>query len=108
MVSAGELHHEVTQGDPNAPSASQGMFLGCTLDTATGYISFSCDGKPTRHRFRLEPGGKYFPAIFLEATSKEMLQVELGRTPETLPISAAVLQNSEKHAQPQVPSNYSI
>ncbi|CAG0896856.1 unnamed protein product, partial [Cyprideis torosa] len=108
MVSAGELHQEVTQGDPNAPSASQGMFIGCTLDTATGYISFSCDGKPTRYRFRLQPGGKYFPAVFLEATSKEMLQVELGRTPDTLPISAAILQNSEKHAQPQFPPRLKI
>ena len=50
----------------------------------------------------MEPGTKLFPAIFVEATSKDMLQFELGRTPTTLPLSAAVLQNSEKHLSPQV------
>ena len=50
----------------------------------------------------MEVGTKLFPAIFVEATSKEVLQFELGRTPTTLPLSAAVLQNSEKHVVPQV------
>ena len=50
----------------------------------------------------MEPGTKLFPAIFVEATSKDILQFELGRTPTTLPVSAAVLQNSEKHLAPQV------
>jgi len=50
----------------------------------------------------MEVGTKLFPALFFEATSKEVLQFELGRTPTTLPLSAAVLQNSEKHVVPQV------
>lgn len=50
----------------------------------------------------MEPDTKLFPAIFVEATSKEVLQIELGRTPTTLPLSAAVLRNSEKHVVPQV------
>lgn len=53
----------------------------------------------------MEVGTKLFPAIFVEATSKEVLQFELGRTPTTLPLSAAVLQNSEKHVVPQVSVN---
>lgn len=57
-------------------------------------------------KFQLEPGTKVFPAIFVEATSKDVLQFELGRTPTTLPISAAVLQNSEKHLSPQVLITY--
>lgn len=54
---------------------------------------------------QMEVGTKLFPAIFVEATSKEVLQFELGRTPTTLPLSAAVLQNSEKHVVPQVRRN---
>ena len=54
----------------------------------------------------MEVGTKLFPAIFVEATSKEVLQFELGRTPTTLPLSAAVLQNSEKHVVPQVSSTF--
>ena len=50
----------------------------------------------------MEPGVKLFPAVFVEATSKDVLQIELGRTPTSLPLSAAVLQSSEKHVVPQV------
>lgn len=50
----------------------------------------------------MEPDIKLFPAIFVEASSKEILQIELGRTSTTLPLSAAVLQNSERHVVPQV------
>lgn len=50
----------------------------------------------------MEPEIKLFPAIFVEASSKEILQIELGRTAMTLPLSAAVLQNSERHIVPQV------
>jgi ryanodine receptor 2 len=50
----------------------------------------------------MEPETKVFPAIFVEATSKEVLQIELGRTSTTLPLSAALLQNSERHVVPQV------
>lgn len=57
---------------------------------------------------QMEVGTKLFPAIFVEATSKEVLQFELGRTPTTLPLSAAVLQNSEKHVVPQVRQTYSF
>lgn len=51
---------------------------------------------------KMEPEIKLFPAIFVEASSKEILQIELGRTTTTLPLSAAVLQNSERHVIPQV------
>jgi len=50
----------------------------------------------------MEPETKVFPAIFVEATSKEVMQIELGRTSTTLPLSAALLQNSERHVIPQV------
>lgn len=52
MVRADELYNQVTQ-DPSGKGASQGMFIGCFLDAATGYISFTCDGKPTSHKFKV-------------------------------------------------------
>ena len=39
-----------------------------------------CEGKETRQKFRMEPGMKLFPAVFVKATSKDALQYELGRT----------------------------
>lgn len=56
----------------------------------------------------MEPETKLFPAIFVEATSKEVLQVELGRTPTSLPLSAAILQNSARHVIPQFPPRLKV
>uniref|UniRef100_A0A4D5R9V0 Ryanodine receptor 44F n=1 Tax=Scolopendra viridis TaxID=118503 RepID=A0A4D5R9V0_SCOVI len=107
MVSAGELLGEVTQQESGA-RASQGMYIGCFIDSSTGYISFTCEGKATKHKYQMEPGTKLFPAIFVEATSKEVLQFELGRTKTTLPLSAAVLQSVEKHLTPQCPPRLKV
>lgn len=107
MVRADELFNEVTQ-DASGKGASQGMFVGCFVDTATGTIRFTCEGKETSHRWQMEPDTKLFPAIFVEATSKEILQIELGRTPTTLPLSAAVLPTSDKHINPQFPPRLKV
>ncbi|XP_065200353.1 ryanodine receptor [Planococcus citri] len=107
MVRADELYNEVTN-DASGKGASQGMFIGCSVDAATGFITFTCEGKDTSHKFKMEPGSKLFPAIFVEATSKEILQIELGRTSTTLPLSAAVLQNSDRHVTPQIPPRLKV
>lgn len=107
MVRTDELFNEVTQ-DSSGKGASQGMFIGCFVDTATGKIRFTCEGKETSHVWQMEPDTKLFPAIFVEATSKEILQIELGRTPTTLPLSAAVLPTSDKHVQPQFPPRLKV
>lgn len=52
MVRADELYNQVTQ-DASGKGASQGMFIGCFLDTATGLITFTCDGKQTSHKFKV-------------------------------------------------------
>lgn len=107
MVRADELYNEVTQ-DASGKGASQGMFVGCFVDTATGWVSFTCEGKETSHKYRMEPDTKLFPAIFVEATSKEILQIELGRTSTTLPLSAAILQSSDRHVIPQFPPRLKV
>ncbi|XP_032596734.1 ryanodine receptor isoform X11 [Drosophila grimshawi] len=107
VVRADELFNEVTQ-DASGKGASQGMFVGCFVDTATGIIRFTCEGKDTSHRWMMEPDTKLFPAIFVEATSKEILQIELGRTETTLPLSAAVLPTSDKHINPQSPPRLKV
>lgn len=58
--------------------------------------------------FQMEPETKLFPAIFVEATSKEILQIELGRSATSLPLSAAVLPTSDKHVIPQFPPRLKI
>lgn len=62
MVRADELYNQVTQ-DASGKGASQGMFIGCFLDTATGFITFTCDGKETSHKFRVSL--VYYQLVFL-------------------------------------------
>lgn len=52
MVRADELYNEVTQ-DASGKGASQGMVVGCAVDTATGYITFTCEGKETSYRYKV-------------------------------------------------------
>lgn len=53
MLRADELYNEVTQ-DVASKGAAQGMFIGCFVDTATGFITFTCEGKETKHRFKVD------------------------------------------------------
>ncbi|XP_075987925.1 ryanodine receptor isoform X13 [Anticarsia gemmatalis] len=107
MVRADELYNEV-MAEATAKGASQGMFIGCSVDTSTGTVSFTCEGKDTSIKFKMEPETKLFPAIFVEATSKEILQIELGRSTTSLPLSAAVLPTSDKHVTPQFPPRLKV
>nr|ALL55473.1 ryanodine receptor [Spodoptera exigua] len=107
MVRADELYNEV-MAEATAKGASQGMFIGCSVDTSTGTVSFTCEGKDTSFKFKMEPETKLFPAIFVEATSKEILQIELGRSTTSLPLSAAVLPTSDKHVIPQFPPRLKV
>ncbi|XP_076313816.1 ryanodine receptor-like isoform X3 [Tachypleus tridentatus] len=108
MVCAGQLHAEVHQSEAGTRSTNQGMYIGCHIDISTGILTFTADGKPTKHRFKMEPGMKLFPAVFFEATSKDSLQFELGRTNDTLPLSAALLHSTEKHINPQCPPRLKV
>lgn len=52
MVRADELYNEVTN-DASGKGASQGMFIGCFVDAATGFVTFTCEGKDTSHKFKV-------------------------------------------------------
>ncbi|XP_028968698.1 ryanodine receptor [Galendromus occidentalis] len=106
MVCAGQLLHDVQNASGDGASrgaTNQGMYVGCHIDVSTGFLTFTADGKPTKTRFKMEPGTKLFPAVFFEATTKEVFQFELGRTPSTLPLSAALLRTTAKSLQPLCP-----
>lgn len=52
MIRTDELYNEVTN-DSSGKGASQGMFIGCFVDAATGFITFTCEGKETSHKFKV-------------------------------------------------------
>lgn len=93
----------------DAPTRSnRGMLIGCHIDSSTGVLTFTVDGKMTKYKINLEPQTKLYPAIFFQATTRDCLQFELSRTPLTLPLSAAILSLTPKHVNPQCPPRLKV
>lgn len=102
MMNAAQLQADVSEPDASSTGRSnQGMFVGCHVDVATGRLSFTANGKRTRFEFACPAGQRLYPAVFFEASTKDVCQFELGRTAETLPLSAALLKSTGKHLTPQ-------
>ena len=95
MVSAGDLQQRYGGSgnqDVSSKRSSPGLLIGCTIDTSTGILAFSVNGKEVANKFQVEPGSKLFPAVVCEPTIKEMLQFELGSTRvSTLTVKRVVL-----------------
>ena len=72
MVRADELYTEVSH-DSSGKTPSQGLFIGCFIDTSTGVVSFTCEGKETKQKFKMEPGMKLFPAIFFKVRTVKII-----------------------------------
>jgi ryanodine receptor 2 len=79
------------------------VLIGCMADLSTGIISFTFNGKETGQKLQIEPGTKLYPAVFVEPTTKEVLQLELGRVRNCLPLSAALFPSLGKHVTPKCP-----
>ncbi|XP_064602338.1 ryanodine receptor 2-like [Liolophura sinensis] len=109
MVSAGDLQQRYGGAQDNMSSkrASPGLLIGCTIDAASGLLSFSVNGKEVANKFQVEPGVSLFPAVICEPTIKEMFQFELGRTKHTLPLSAAVFRGP-KSIVPSCPTRLDV
>lgn len=83
MVSAGDLQQRYGGSgsqEVSSKRSSPGLLIGCTIDTSTGVLAFSVNGKEVANKFQVEPGTKLFPAVICEPTVKEVLQFELGST----------------------------
>ena len=59
------------------------QYTGCHADLSTGSLTFTINGREVANKFKVEPGTALFPAVLCEATNKEILQIELGRTKVT-------------------------
>ena len=56
MVCAGDLQQRYGGGDSQDVSskrASPGLLIGCTVDTATGVLGFSVNGKEVANKFQV-------------------------------------------------------
>ncbi|XP_058254474.1 ryanodine receptor 2 isoform X2 [Hemibagrus wyckioides] len=75
--------------------------IGCLVDTATGFLTFTANGKEIGIFYQVEPGTKLFPAVFAKATSSDVFQFELGRIKGALPLSAGLFRSEKKNMEPQ-------
>ena len=104
MLSAAELNQFHIDSDVSSSKRiSHGLLIGCLVDLSTGILSFLVNGKEAPQKFFVEPGTKLYPACFVEPTTKEVLQFELGRVKNCLPLSAALFPSLGKHVIPRCP-----
>ena len=104
LVSAAELNQNFSETDVVASKKiTNSLLLGCIVDLSTGLLTFTVNGKEASQKFQVEPGTKLYPAIFVEPTTKEILQIELGRVKNTLPLSAAMFPSLGKHVISKCP-----
>ncbi|XP_037400044.1 ryanodine receptor 2 isoform X22 [Pygocentrus nattereri] len=97
MVWAGESNN------PGQGRNNNGLEIGCMVDTASGLLTFTTNGKELSTYYQVEPSTKLFPAVFAQATSPNVFQFELGRIKNVMPLSAGLFKSEKKNVVPQCP-----
>jgi len=104
VISAADLNSNFSDSSGVASKRlSTSLLLGCIVDLSSGVLSFTVNGKESTHKFQVEPGCKLYPAVFVEPTTKEILQIELGRVKNCLPLSAGLFPSLGKNITPKFP-----
>ncbi|XP_076833707.1 ryanodine receptor 2 isoform X2 [Brachyhypopomus gauderio] len=96
------------EGSTLSHSRSSDLDIGCLVDTETGLLTFTANGREMGIIYQVEPGTKLFPATFAKSTSPEVFQFELGRIRGALPLSAGVFRSQRSNADPQCPPRLSV
>uniref|UniRef100_A0A7M4FMD4 Ryanodine receptor 3 n=1 Tax=Crocodylus porosus TaxID=8502 RepID=A0A7M4FMD4_CROPO len=100
-------------GDVTAHSQRSGrsnvdLEIGCLVDLATGILSFTANGKELGTCYQVEPNTKLFPSAFIQPTSTNLVQFELCKLKNTMPLSAAIFKSEEKNPVPQCPPRLDV
>uniref|UniRef100_G1KRA0 Ryanodine receptor 3 n=1 Tax=Anolis carolinensis TaxID=28377 RepID=G1KRA0_ANOCA len=82
--------------------------IGCLVELASGMLSFTANGKELGTFYQVEPNTKLFPAVFLQPTSTNLFQFELGKLKNTMPLSAAIFKSEERNPIPQCPPRLDV
>ncbi|CAF4506903.1 unnamed protein product, partial [Rotaria sp. Silwood2] len=106
MFCAADLLDNIIDKENVTRHVVNGLLIGCLCDVSTGQLTFYVNGKESTQKFQVEPSTKLYPAVFVEPTVKEVLQFELGRIKNCLPLTAALFPslNREERFIPQLPS----
>uniref|UniRef100_A0A8C5T3P3 Ryanodine receptor 1 n=1 Tax=Laticauda laticaudata TaxID=8630 RepID=A0A8C5T3P3_LATLA len=84
------------------------LVIGCLVDLATGLMTFAANGKEVNTFFQVEPNTKLFPAVVALPTNQNVMQFELGKLKNIMPISAAMFRSERKNPEPQCPPRLAV
>ncbi|KAM9452628.1 LOW QUALITY PROTEIN: ryanodine receptor 1-like [Salvelinus alpinus] len=104
MVWGGDIGNSSQQ----ARFSQEDTVVGCLVDLATGLMTFTANGKEINTFYQVEPNTKLFPAVFVQPSSQNMVQLELGKLKNIMPISAAMFRSERKNPVPQCPPRLDI
>ncbi|KAK6297768.1 hypothetical protein J4Q44_G00323510 [Coregonus suidteri] len=72
MVCAGD----VVSSSHSSSRSNIDLEIGCLVDLATGFLSFTANGKELATTYEVESNTKLFPAVFVRPTSTNLFQFE--------------------------------
>ncbi|XP_046719892.1 ryanodine receptor 1-like isoform X1 [Silurus meridionalis] len=88
--------------------SQEDLVVGCLVDLATGLMTFMANGKEINTFYQVEPNTKLFPAVFVQPFSQNMLQFELGKLKNIMPLSAAMFRSERMNPVPQCPPRLDV
>ncbi|XP_072558334.1 ryanodine receptor 1-like isoform X2 [Paramormyrops kingsleyae] len=99
---------EFSNGSQQTRISQEDLLIGCLLDLDTGLMTFTANGKEINTFYQVEPNTKLFPALFVIPSSQNVLQFELGKLKNIMPISAAMFRSERKNPVPQCPPRLDV
>ncbi|KAI1893681.1 hypothetical protein AGOR_G00126200 [Albula goreensis] len=99
---------DFTNSSQQTRFSQEDLVIGCLVDLATGLMTFTANGKEVNTFYQVEPNTKLFPAVFVQPFSQNMLQLELGKLKNIMPISAAMFRSERTNPVPQCPPRLDV
>uniref|UniRef100_A0A8C7M9I6 Ryanodine receptor 3 n=1 Tax=Oncorhynchus kisutch TaxID=8019 RepID=A0A8C7M9I6_ONCKI len=104
MVCAGDV-----VGSSHSSSRSNiDLEIGCLVDLATGFLSFTANGKELATTYEVESNTKLFPAVFVRPTSTNLFQFEFVKIKDAMPLSSAIFKSEQRNPVPQCPPRLDV
>ncbi|KAM4600943.1 ryanodine receptor 3 [Polymixia lowei] len=95
-------------GSSSSGRSSSDLDIGCLIDLATGFVSFTANGKELSTVYQVEPNTKLFPAVFVRPTSANLFQFEFVKIKDAMPLSSAMFKSEHRNPVPQCPPRLDV
>uniref|UniRef100_A0A4W5KMW2 Ryanodine receptor 3 n=1 Tax=Hucho hucho TaxID=62062 RepID=A0A4W5KMW2_9TELE len=104
MVCAGD----VVGSSHSSSRSNTDLEIGCFVDLATGFLSFTANGKELATTYEVESNSKLFPAVFVRPTSTNLFQFEFVKIKDAMPLSSAIFKSEQRNPVPQCPPRLDV